>query len=96
LVPGHAYSVIIVKEALNHKLMNIRNPWGNFEWDGDWSDKSSLWTREMKELINPVLDENDGTFWMSFGDFVKHFRSLNVCRVKNWEEVRIKGKFIRV
>lgn len=50
----------------------------------------------MIELVKPHLDENDGTFWMSFEDFVKNFRALNVCRVKNWEEVRIKGKFIRV
>ena len=96
MVPGHAYSVIIVKEAKGHRLINVRNPWGSFEWTGDWSDKSALWTREMIELVKPHLDENDGTFWMSFEDFVKNFRALNVCRVKNWEEVRIKGKFIRV
>ena len=33
---------------------------------------------------------------MSYQDAIKHFKSLNVCRIKNWEEVRIKGKFIRV
>lgn len=33
---------------------------------------------------------------MSFDEAIKNFKSLNVCRVKNWEEVRIKGKFIRV
>jgi calpain-15 len=38
IVPGHAYSIISAKEAKGHKLMNIRNPWGKFEWDGDWSD----------------------------------------------------------
>lgn len=32
LVPGHAYSVLQVKEYKNLKLVNIRNPWGNFEW----------------------------------------------------------------
>jgi len=40
LVPGHAYSVIQVKEAHGNKLLNIRNPWGSFEWDGDWGDHS--------------------------------------------------------
>jgi calpain-15 len=33
---------------------------------------------------------------MCFEDFISIFKGLNVCRVKNWEEVRIKGKFIRV
>jgi hypothetical protein len=46
--------------------------------------------------IKPVLDDNDGTFWMCFEDFLKYFRSLNVCRVRNWQETRIRGKFIRI
>jgi hypothetical protein len=66
LVPGHAYSVIIAKEAKGHKLLNVRNPWGKFEWDGDWGDNSDCWTQEMKEIVKPCLDENDGTFWISF------------------------------
>jgi len=85
LVPGHAYSVIQVKEALGNRLLNIRNPWGRFEWGGAWCDKDQeRWTPEMIELLNPNFDELDGTFWMSFEDFVQHFRGLNVCRVRNW------------
>lgn len=30
-----------------------RNPWGEKEWDGDWSDKSPLWTPQIKV---PILD----------------------------------------
>lgn len=48
---------------------------------------SPLWTDEIKEEINPNLDENDGTFWMCFEDFTQYFKGINVCRVKNWEEV---------
>ena len=44
LVPGHAYSVIQVKEYEDNKLLNIRNPWGSFEWDGAWSDNHENWT----------------------------------------------------
>jgi hypothetical protein len=44
LIPGHAYSIIAAKEALGHKLLMLRNPWGDFEWDGDWSDNSNCWT----------------------------------------------------
>jgi len=66
LVPGHAYSVIQVKEAKTHRLLQIRNPWGKFEWNGDWSDGSALWTDELKEIFSPKLEEGDGTFWMSF------------------------------
>ncbi|CAG9310137.1 unnamed protein product [Blepharisma stoltei] len=95
LVPGHAYTVIQCKEAYGNRLLNIRNPWGNFEWDGDWSDRSTLWTDEMKEAIRPILDDNDGTFWMSYNDFIVHFTGVNICRVDNYHECRIKGFFER-
>lgn len=32
---------------------------------------------------------------MSFDDFVSNFDSLDVCRVKDWDELRLRGRFIR-
>lgn len=32
---------------------------------------------------------------MSFKDFIDHFDSLDICRVRNWEEIRIRGRFVR-
>jgi calpain-15 len=46
----------------------------------------------MKAAINPVFGD-DGTFWMNFSDFSQHFRALNVCKVSDWEEIRVKGEF---
>ena len=93
LVAGHAYSVIQVKEAYGYRLLNIRNPWGSFEWDGDWSDNSPKWTPKIKKAIKPILDEKDGTFWMNYSDFLTHFSSITICLVKNFKEARIKGMF---
>ena len=62
--------------------MQIRNPWGNFEWEGDWSDNSVLWTPAMKKALNTTLEVSDRTFWMSYQDFVKNFVSVNVCKVE--------------
>lgn len=47
------------------------------------------------DLVQPALDLYDGTFWMSFKDFIEHFDCLDVCRVRNWDEVRVRGRFIR-
>ena len=66
MIPGHAYSIIKADEYKGVKLLNIRNPWGSFEWDGDWSDNSNKWTEEFKNHFNPGFDDKDGTFWMSF------------------------------
>jgi len=96
LVPGHAYSVIQVKEGLGNRLLNIRNPWGKYEWDGAWADNSEEWTEEAIEHFKPYFDVNDGSFWMCIEDFVERYDSVNICEVRNWDEVRLKNKFIKV
>lgn len=32
----------------------IRNPWGQKEWSGDFSDKSPLWTKRLKSELGFV------------------------------------------
>lgn len=54
LVNMHAYSLIAAAEVDGHKIVQLRNPWGKFEWKGDWSDHSSLWTEENKKQVNYV------------------------------------------
>jgi hypothetical protein len=90
LISNHAYTVIDVAEVSDVKgkktrLMKIRNPWGSHEWGGDWSDKSTKWTPELKKLLN-VVDEDDGTFWMSYEDFCRFYTSTHICMLKNgWD-----------
>jgi len=52
VVCNHAYSVLSVHEIKvrneNIRLLRLRNPWGNQEWQGDWSDKSNLWTPALR------------------------------------------------
>ena len=94
IVSGHAYSLLRAVEHNGVRLLNIRNPWGKFEWDGDWSDGSELWTEEFIDAIKPVFDTSDGGFWISFEDFIFQYNSFNIVEVKPWEEMRLKGKFI--
>ena len=51
LQSGHTYSIVKVREVYSHKLINIRNLWGYFEWDGAWSRKSAFWTPDIKEIL---------------------------------------------
>ena len=43
------------------RLVNIRNPWGKFEWDGDWGDHSTKWTPELEKAF-ALTREDDGSF----------------------------------
>lgn len=50
----------------------------------------------MIEAIQPNFDTKDGAFWMSYEEFFQYFCSITICKVQNWHELRMKGKFICV
>jgi len=63
ILPGHAYTLIDAAQLSDGtELLFIRNPWGNFEWSGDWGDNSPLWTdankAEMKSMGFDVTNLN--------------------------------------
>lgn len=62
--------------------MKLRNPWGNSEWKGDWSDKSRVWNAKLKEDLGHN-DKNDGAFFMPYDQFCKWFDSFQICFYKD-------------
>uniref|UniRef100_A0A8B9JWQ1 Calpain-2 catalytic subunit-like n=1 Tax=Astyanax mexicanus TaxID=7994 RepID=A0A8B9JWQ1_ASTMX len=108
LVKGHAYSVTGATEVnfrgRKEKLIRIRNPWGQVEWTGAWSDNSSEWNS-----VDPSERENvkadDGEFWMSFTEFSRHYSRLEICTltpdtlasdsVKHWSVCKFDGSWRR-
>ncbi|KAJ8366097.1 hypothetical protein SKAU_G00149280 [Synaphobranchus kaupii] len=110
LVKGHAYSVTGADEAEYEgdvvKLIRIRNPWGQVEWTGPWSDGSMQWHQvsdEDRERLNNRSE--DGEFWMSFSDFLRHYSRLEICNlspdalsdddVKKWALSKFDGSWRR-
>ncbi|KAF4101066.1 hypothetical protein G5714_017498 [Onychostoma macrolepis] len=118
LVKGHAYAVTDVRKVRlgtgllaffkSEKLsmIRMRNPWGQREWNGPWSDSSEEWKRVSKserERLG-VTVEDDGEFWMDFEDFCKYFTDLILCRLintsylsihKTWDEEVMRGSWCR-
>ncbi|KAF1817906.1 cysteine proteinase, partial [Dissoconium aciculare CBS 342.82] len=82
----HAYVVLQAWEEGDLKLVKIRNPWGEREWMGDWSDGDKLWTAEMMTKLNHTFGD-DGVFWMTYKDFLKHFRAISRTRLfdESWK-----------
>jgi hypothetical protein len=91
LIQKHAYGILKVVEYKGNKLLKLRNPWGNFEWRGDWCDSDKNWTLEMKKELEHI-NEDDGTFWMSFKDFYYNFTHLDVVFVFDQSEENWKHK----
>lgn len=91
MVAKHYYSITRVADAYGQRLINLRNPWGEFEWKGDWCDGSSCWTQDMINAIRPSFQGDDGSFWMSYEDFSKIFMRVVLGKVKDWWEWRSRN-----
>ncbi|XP_040206651.1 calpain-9 [Rana temporaria] len=87
LVKGHAYSItgldVVNFRGQNVQLIRVRNPWGQVEWNGAWSDNSPEWSSidpaERKRLCQTSLD--DGEFWMKMEDFKRYFDKVEICNL---------------
>uniref|UniRef100_A0A8C5FAF5 Calpain 2, (m/II) large subunit b n=1 Tax=Gadus morhua TaxID=8049 RepID=A0A8C5FAF5_GADMO len=103
LVKGHAYSLTGAVEVgyrgRQEKLIRVRNPWGQVEWTGAWSDGSSEWNSVEGEC--PNANAEDGEFWMSFTEFMRHYSRIEICTltpdtilddsIKHWSVGKFDG-----
>ncbi|KAM6202076.1 calpain-3 isoform 7-T7 [Rhynchocyon petersi] len=111
LVKGHAYSVTGLEETLfkdeKVKLVRLRNPWGQVEWNGSWSDGWKDWIfvdKDEKARLQHQVTE-DGEFWMSYDDFIYHFTKLEICnltadalesdKLQTWTVSVNEGRWVR-
>nr|AGZ95052.1 calpain 1 [Sparus aurata] len=110
LVKGHAYSVTGVEEVVYRgnltKLVRIRNPWGEVEWTGAWSDNSREWDSVDRSVKSRLQNRSEGgEFWMSFSDFLREFTRLELCnltadalqnsQLKKWSSSLYQGEWRR-
>uniref|UniRef100_A0A7N8XCX2 Calpain-1 catalytic subunit n=1 Tax=Mastacembelus armatus TaxID=205130 RepID=A0A7N8XCX2_9TELE len=107
LVKGHAYSVTAVPYRGNMtKLVRIRNPWGEVEWTGPWSDDSREWDSVDRSVRGQLQNRSeDGEFWMSFTDFLREWSRLEICnltpdalqntQMKKWSTSLFQGEWRR-
>ena len=71
----------LLQKARSFKEKNfvcLRNPWERFEWKGDLSKNSPLWTEEIKKGLHIKDIAKNGTFWMIEKDYFKYFTDIEV------------------
>ena len=114
LIMNHAYGlndVIELKDPGNPdqplRLLRIRNPWGNSEWNGAWGAGSEELKKYEKILLDYVatlppdeqfpLEADDGTFFMEYGEWKDIFSTLflNVDFPDDWTGVRFKSAWTK-
>ncbi|XP_068597464.1 calpain-2 catalytic subunit-like [Brachionichthys hirsutus] len=109
LVKGHAYSVTgadrVEYSGDMVQLIRIRNPWGQVEWNGAWSDNSYEWKRISSDDQTRLTKAEDGEFWMSFSDFLRQYSRLEICNLtpdaltgdefKKWAEIEFEETWRR-
>ncbi|RVE76698.1 hypothetical protein OJAV_G00011230 [Oryzias javanicus] len=111
LVKGHAYSITGLEEVRFRgqtvKLIRVRNPWGQVEWNGAWSDNSREWDYVDKAEKNRILQNSldDGEFWMEFEDFKRNYDKVEICNMtpdaldddtkRQWAVNVFEGNWIR-
>uniref|UniRef100_A0A7N8XQ03 Calpain 9 n=1 Tax=Mastacembelus armatus TaxID=205130 RepID=A0A7N8XQ03_9TELE len=111
LVKGHAYSITGMEEV-NYRgqtvqLIRIRNPWGQVEWNGPWSDNSREWNYidKAEQIRLQQNSTDDGEFWMQFEDFKRNYDKVEICNMTadsltddvkhHWEVSMFEGNWIR-
>ena len=114
LILNHAYGINDIFEfddAYNKgqkvRLLRLRNPWGNSEWKGAWSDDSpetKKYRKEIEKYIDSLppdeqfeLGADDGTFLMHYEDWHDNMSTLflNVDFPEDYTGVRFASKWTK-
>ena len=95
LVSGHGYTVIkpLIIETSKEKvkLVQLKNPWGNKEFNGEWGNYSKKWTPALKKKYNFQGGNDDGIFYMTYKDFLKYYCLLDIAKIeKDYKTTRCK------
>lgn len=114
LFSGHAYSITTLlyvdhpqatKPKKRHRLLVVRNPWGEAQWNGKWGQNSSELTANLPLIQNTInaklksderfdpADTATGNFLICFKDWRSVFTTLFLCEdfPSAWSGIRFKG-----
>ena len=92
-VPNYGYTIIDVKMKYKPNLIVLRRVWFDEKRESNVDNYINNLINEYPAMMNEF---NDNVLVLTFKDFLKEFSSLAVCLTKNWEEVHVRGKFVKI
>ena len=92
-VPNFGYTIIDVKTKYKPNLIVLRKVWFDEKRENNVDNYINNLINEYPAMMNEF---NDNILALTFKDFLKEFSSLAVCLTKNWEEVHVRGKFVKI
>lgn len=103
IIARHAYTILdAVYSSSGSRLLKLRNPWGEGEWHGSWSDRDYKWSSEEgKSLVQELgitrheCSLDDCEFWIEFADFVERFRTVEWCALSSSEEHEVQVRQLK-
>ena len=100
IISYHEYSILDAVVSGGQKFLRLRNPWGNTEWKGEYSDGHSSWDEHpdiKKELITDrgFDKKNDGSFWILWDTVLYYYESCYLCHdiCRGYQSQGFKGMF---
>lgn len=76
---GESYTRVEAGEEYTHRVVKLRNPWGQGEWKGEWSDEDEKWTPDLKEALGFTGQVEDGIFFMPWEEFLTYYSDVQIC-----------------
>ena len=92
-VPNYGYSIIDIKDKYNPCIIILRKIWYDKKREKLIDNYTNKIISQFPTLIN---DLNDNTMILTYDKFLCEFSSLAVCFINNWNEIRLRGKFINI
>ena len=100
IVPNCMYNILDAREDNGIKLIYLVNYWPKGKWTSSYSVEDETWeaNKALAERLDYQVSQSDGTFWMSFDDWLTYFNRIYYCRIfpEQWSQMVIPGKWTAI
>ena len=95
IITNSMYNIIDLQEIDGYRLMFLVNHWNKGKSTFTFHPEDDIWetNKSLKEKLNYEIHLTDGTFWISFEDWLTRFNQIYYCRIfpESWSQYCVPG-----